>query len=85
MKKLKLGEFEQLQFAIETDYKPNKRLPVLTVSDMSDTPKYKNDMRFEMRLPNGTVESKFITRKILKELKVIKFVVKKIDQPFHYL
>lgn len=83
MKKMKLEEHELLQFAIEVDYKAKKGVPVMTASEISDNPKFKNDMLFEMRLPNGNVERKYITRKRLKNLDVIKFVVRKMDIDYH--
>lgn len=73
MKPLKLKEFEFLNFAIEVDHKPKRK--VMISSEISDKRRYNNDMQFEIRLPNGVVERKYITRRRLEEISNIIFRV----------
>lgn len=43
--------------------------------EIRDKPLYKNDMQFEIRLPDGTIERRYITRKRLNEIGIIQFRV----------
>jgi hypothetical protein len=73
--RVKLKDYEYLKFALEVDYKRKKGYPVMTLDELRTERKYKNDMQFEIILPNGQVERKYITQKRLKEIDNIRFKV----------
>jgi hypothetical protein len=75
--KLKLKEFEILHYAIEVEHKAKRGRHHMISDEIRDERKYKNDMQFEISLPDGQIERKYITRKRLEEIGIIQFKVKR--------
>lgn len=73
--RVKLKDYEYLKFAIEVDHKRKMGGHLMMSSEISEEPRYKNDMQFEIVLPNGEVERRYITQKRLKEIDNIRFKV----------
>jgi len=75
---VKLKEYELLKFALEVDYKQKKGNKIMTYDEIRNERKYKNDMQFEIILPNGNVERKYITQRRLREIYNIRLKVVRV-------
>jgi hypothetical protein len=74
---MRLRQSEELRFALEVDYKPKSGEKPITLDDISENRKYRNDLEFVIRLPNGNEERKYIARRVIKKIPVVRFIVKK--------
>jgi hypothetical protein len=76
--KLKLKPYEILHYAIEVEHKPKRGGHYMMADEIRDERKYKNDMQFEISLPDGQIERKYITWQRLSEIGIIRLRIRRL-------